>query len=315
MDSAARCRCLAILWTNGKCAMSRHFFKPPHEASLEEKTPLVAVKPTGTKTPMFMVPGPWTPLDYESEDAQFFFYVQLFHLIGEDRPIYGLRTLGLSGRLKTYRSVEHLASEYASIVQSVQPHGPYLLAGDCFSGSFAYEIGRSLSLRSQPVKLILFDACFPNKAYKKLVADGFRRERIRRWTRTQLRRLKKLISIPFSAKRNYKKAIDDAYRSISSAIQYSRSHERLSEQLFTAEKKLLLDIFVRYDPKPCDAKIALLMTDEYMAFHLHREWEKVAKGGFELHNIPGSHGSYCNQSVKTTAAIIHRLADGSCQEP
>ena len=137
---------------------------------------LVPIQPSGTRNPLFLIPGVYVLADSRLADAQFFQYVQFVRSLGESQPVYGLRTVGLGSTLRSFRSVEHMALEYATAVQRLQPKGPYLLTGDCVGGILAYEIAHQLFLRQSKVALVLLNTNFPHRLYRKLLADQVTRE-------------------------------------------------------------------------------------------------------------------------------------------
>jgi thioesterase domain-containing protein len=61
------------------------------------------------------------------------------------------------------QSVEELAAEYLEAIQSVQPQGPYNLAGFCFGGKVAYEIACMLEARGEQTDvLVMLDPFNPD---------------------------------------------------------------------------------------------------------------------------------------------------------
>ena len=68
----------------------------------------------------------------------------LAHLVGSDRPFYGLQARGLYGDHKPHETFEEMARDYIAELRTVQPHGPYLLGGFSGGGITAYEMARQL---------------------------------------------------------------------------------------------------------------------------------------------------------------------------
>jgi pimeloyl-ACP methyl ester carboxylesterase len=113
-------------------------------------TSLVSIQPHGTKPPLFCVHGgAGTVLLFNS----------LARHLAPERPVYGLQARGLYGRDLPNTSVEAMAAHYVKEMQSVQPHGPYLVGGWCFGGIVAYEIAQQLKLVGEKVSLlVMFNA-------------------------------------------------------------------------------------------------------------------------------------------------------------
>jgi thioesterase domain-containing protein len=278
---------------------------PRHEATSGYNTPLVPIRPTGTQNPLFIVPGGLVTPDYELEDAQFLPHARLVQALGGDRPVYGLRTLGLGGRLETFSSIEDLASEYATAVQSLRPRGPYLLAGFCVGGVFAYEIARQLSSRSVPGRLVLVDAGYPGERWNKLLKDDMKQKDGLKSAYAKYRiKFSKLINIIKNNKLRLHRSLGDIAAGLSSSLKYKRSHQNKSLILFKNEYNHLLKLCYKYRPQPYDGRIVLVATGFLINDGLHLGWEELALGGVDLHRIPGSGGAYATEYLETTAEII-----------
>ncbi|MBA4017142.1 MAG: polyketide synthase [Pirellula sp.] len=68
----------------------------------------------------------------------------LAHLVGHERPCYGLQARGLYGDHDPHLTFEEAAADYIRELRTVQPHGPYLLAGFSGGGLHAYEMAHQL---------------------------------------------------------------------------------------------------------------------------------------------------------------------------
>ena len=96
---------------------------------------LVALRPLGTVTPLFCVhPG-------EGEAG----YVRnLLPFIDQRQPVYGIAAQGFLPGEPALDSVEEMARRYVEAIRTVQPEGPYRLAGWSAGGTIAYEMARQL---------------------------------------------------------------------------------------------------------------------------------------------------------------------------
>jgi len=75
-----------------------------------------------------------------------------------ERPLLAIRAQGLDPRLEPHRTVEEMASAYVREMRSVQPEGPYTLAGYSFGGLVALEMAHQLIVSAAEVEdLILID--------------------------------------------------------------------------------------------------------------------------------------------------------------
>lgn len=117
-------------------------------------SPLVAIKPSGSKRPFFCVPG--------AGGNPIYFY-KLAHHLGQDQPFYALQSFGLDGESEPYTQVEDMATYYIQAIQSIQPKGPYLLGGHSFGGIVAFEMAQQLNKLGHKVDLLaLFDSGEPD---------------------------------------------------------------------------------------------------------------------------------------------------------
>ena len=78
-------------------------------------------------------------------------YAQLAERLEEGRPVYGLQAPGLEGEALPLESVEQMATQYLGAIRTVQPEGPYLLAGWSFGGLVAFEMAQQLHAAGEQV--------------------------------------------------------------------------------------------------------------------------------------------------------------------
>jgi amino acid adenylation domain-containing protein len=110
---------------------------------------LVGIQPNGSEQPLFCV---------HAVGGTVFSYAGLARHLGSQRPFYGLQAKGLDGKHQPHASVEEMATYYIEAVHSVQPDGPYLLAGWSMGGTIALEMARQLREHGQEVaRLLLLD--------------------------------------------------------------------------------------------------------------------------------------------------------------
>ncbi|MBK0390998.1 acetoacetate--CoA ligase [Ramlibacter algicola] len=73
-------------------------------------------------------------------------------------PVWGLQAVGLDGREAPLDDVRRIADGYVAQVRTVQPRGPYALAGFSFGGQVAYEMACQLAAVGERVEpLVLLD--------------------------------------------------------------------------------------------------------------------------------------------------------------
>ncbi|WP_166418521.1 type I polyketide synthase [Cochlodiniinecator piscidefendens] len=108
-----------------------------------------------SKTPFFLVAGMF---------GNVLNLRHLAHLLGADRPFYGLQAKGLYGDDKPHDNIETAAADYIAEMQIVQPHGPYFLGGFSGGGITAYEIARQLrEAGEETALLVMLDTPLPTR--------------------------------------------------------------------------------------------------------------------------------------------------------
>jgi thioesterase domain-containing protein/NAD(P)-dependent dehydrogenase (short-subunit alcohol dehydrogenase family)/acyl carrier protein len=86
----------------------------------------------------------------------------LAHLIGPDRPFYGLQARGLYGGDAPHDDFVAAATDYIGEIRQVQKQGPYFIGGFSGGGLIAWEIARQLESAGETVGLtVLLDTPVP----------------------------------------------------------------------------------------------------------------------------------------------------------
>ncbi|MCA9615840.1 MAG: alpha/beta fold hydrolase, partial [Myxococcales bacterium] len=82
----------------------------------------------------------------------------LAHLLGTDRPFYGLQARGLYGGDAPHETFEEAARDYIAEMRTVQPTGPYFLGGFSGGGYIALEIATQLRQAGETIGgLVMLD--------------------------------------------------------------------------------------------------------------------------------------------------------------
>jgi thioesterase domain-containing protein len=114
---------------------------------------VVPIQPQGSRPPLFCVAGlGGNPMNLRHVAAE----------LGEDHPFFGLQMRGVDGQYPPHRDMREMAADFLGDIRSVQPHGPYFLAGYSAGGLAAYEIAQQLVAAGEQVALVvLFDTLSP----------------------------------------------------------------------------------------------------------------------------------------------------------
>ena len=107
----------------------------------------------GTNTPFFLVAGMF---------GNVLNLRHLAHLLGADRPFYGLQARGLFGDASPHGTIPEAARDYIAEMKQVQPQGPYMLGGFSGGGITALEIAKQLQAEGEEVSmLVMLDTPLP----------------------------------------------------------------------------------------------------------------------------------------------------------
>jgi thioesterase domain-containing protein/acyl carrier protein len=101
-----------------------------------EFQPVITLRRQGSRPPLFFLYG-------HTGDIEVYF--GLAHALGEDQPIYGIRSPVLQNPAHLPPSIEAAAAEALQFIRKAQPHGAPAIVGYSWAGVLAFEIARQLS--------------------------------------------------------------------------------------------------------------------------------------------------------------------------
>jgi aspartate racemase len=233
---------------------------------------LVTIQPGGSKRPLFFIHVLGKGLK---------FCRPLTSHLDPEQPIYGLAAEIMDE--VSLSKVGDVVAHYIKEMRSIQPEGPYLLAGIYCGGRVAYEMAQQLHAQGQKVALLaLLDTLKDGEAIKiipvkdRVLAHGSNLLRLGPAYLLNKRRLgevkNRLMSI------------------------YWKFYERLGLPLpqacqsFTYRKKKeegnMEWVFAPEDVYP--ERVTLFRAIENMGFIEHDlGWSELAPGGLEIHDVPG----------------------------
>ena len=137
-----------------------HFFEAPTVGQMAEllrqrkarirPSRVIPVHSDGTHAPIFVLG--LSPL-----------FRPLILRLSEDQPVFGL-SLADPGPGQFSLRVEDIAARYIEALRECRPRGPYVIAGWCLDGVFAYEVAQQLSAAGEEVPLtVMFDTSNPTQ--------------------------------------------------------------------------------------------------------------------------------------------------------
>lgn len=119
----------------------------------EQFESLLLIRAGGSKSPIFFI---------HDGDGETMLYRSLAFQLDPERPIYGIQPLASPRHPILHTRIEQMAAYYLEKIRSVQPEGPYWLAGLCAGGVLAYEVARQLQEQGQAIAMVaLLDAAEP----------------------------------------------------------------------------------------------------------------------------------------------------------
>jgi thioesterase domain-containing protein/acyl carrier protein len=129
-------------------AMAQALLAPAHN----EATHLVPICPSGTKLPVYWLPG--------GGGLSVLAFREVSRRLGPDQPVYGFEVrLQVEG---SPSSVAEMAALYIKDLRAFQPHGPYFLMGFSFGSLVAFEMAVQLRALGEQVPFVcVFDCVLP----------------------------------------------------------------------------------------------------------------------------------------------------------
>ena len=205
--------------------------------------------------------------------------------LGPEQPFYGLQAQGVDGRLPALPTIEAMAAQYVEAIRTVDPHGPYQLAGYSAGGVIALEMAQQLKKAGAQVALLaMIDTLMPGAA----------RHKVSRWKKLWLARHWSVgFAVGWPARRRRSQLMN---------IQYAQALEKLSRgeplQPEMVEFHLFRNFMAaqeRYEPEPYQGRVVLFKASQADTQYLFAGdmlgWENRIHGGIRVAGVPGSHKS------------------------
>jgi thioesterase domain-containing protein len=114
-------------------------------AATDKWRALVEMKPDGSRPPLFLI---------HSLTGDVLLYRDLVRRLVPEQPAWGLEAIGADGRQLPLLAIPDMARHYIEEMRSVQPQGPYHLAGLCYGGAVAHEMAHQLEQGGERVAFV-----------------------------------------------------------------------------------------------------------------------------------------------------------------
>ncbi|AQG80773.1 non-ribosomal peptide synthetase [Spirosoma montaniterrae] len=250
---------------------------------------LVAIKPQGSKAPLYVIHGiGLNLLNFSS----------LIKNLDAEQPIYGLQARGLDGTEEPLDSMEAIAHCYIQEVLEQNPDGPYAIAGYSFGGYVAYEMAQQLTAMGKEIKML---AMFDTDA-QALAAQHTKGARLI-WRIG--RQFPKLLWVLRSFIKHPKETID--YQKNYFIWRFKDFGEKLGlykEELPEGELAHMDRIMAKHEAafnnyalRPYNGTLDLFRAMTRLYFvddYTHLGWREFALKGVRVHDVPGDHETIMN---------------------
>ncbi|MEO0645546.1 MAG: amino acid adenylation domain-containing protein, partial [Cyanobacteria bacterium J06650_10] len=327
-----------------QCQLSSQLSAQPSDATSESTSEtslaaqddkdnlLVLLQQGSTEQPLFLI---------HEADGDISLYGHLASSLGNNRAIYAVKPRARNGFPMAYSRIEDIAADYRQQIQSVQPHGPYLLGGLCIGGVLAFEIALQLEEQGEKVALVaLLDSITRGAKKHSHHQTKNRRKRVKsqkleiafQIIKQDLRQNPiKLLTLPQKVARKAKnKALQkvsiktNSWQTQQFRQHYDGAHKPAPRLLRTLSVRQILVFAVQdYYPRAKLKGQALLIkaslaatpgkpayTDMYIDPQFG--WGKRVHNPIELHQVSGGHNSMLGaKKINEVASIIARSIDKS----
>jgi len=247
--------------------------------SARSESSLVALKPEGSREPLFIVHG---------VGGNVISFYGLARRIGVDRPVYGIQAQALLPGKPALLRMQDLASFYIGEMRALQPKGPYHLLGYSFGGTLALEMAQQLRSAGQEVALLgMLDA--RTRRFDEEQRSGFSTQEKAHQRIGRLRGNTETLSV--EARKSY-----IAGKLHTRAIRYAASlGARLGLKLlpdwFKDANEINVAAINRYEPKPYAGTLTLFRARDQDFPNAARElgWKEIIQGNIEIREVDGNH--------------------------
>jgi acetoacetyl-CoA synthetase len=215
------------------------------------------------------------------------------------RPVYGLQAHGLDDGQPVQRRLEDIAACCIEQMRTVQPYGPYALAGYSFGGLLAFEIAQQLRRAGQKIDMLC-------------LLDTYVDEHCLPWSARMRHRCgylwRKLGAVPgrqlpaYLAERLRMRIRRIARRPDAFAAALPLALRQVRDAMWSA--------MGRYRPQPYDGGPIIYVRAEIRQKERGDPmplWRRVARAGLAIADVPGSHDDMVVEpNVRLVAAELDR---------
>ncbi len=251
---------------------------------------IVPIRAGGSKRPLFYIAS--------YQDSVLNFHALTPHLDAA-RPLYGIQPQGLDGDRPIHNTIEEMATHYIQEMKTVQPEGPYLLAGHCAGAWIAYEMARQLEQGGESAEFVgIVDSPPPNRRPETKTPLRYYARRALYYMRDK--RLLHALSW------QYKLNIQSKFVTRFGGAQAKRIEE---------VRRVHKEAFENY-VAPCDftGTLTVFRSSELASFEdkqWHNRWSELTAGEMKVDVVPGTHATLLHEpNVRILAQKLEQGLNG-----
>jgi acyl-coenzyme A synthetase/AMP-(fatty) acid ligase/thioesterase domain-containing protein len=250
----------------------------PHSATDDGR--LVPIRRTGTRPPLFCMTG---------AGRLGMTYLPLAKRLSDEQPVWALQEGGREQQRFKDWSVRRMARRNVAAMRTVQPHGPYLLAGHSIGGVVAFEMAHQLRAGGEEVALLVsLDSFAPHPS----ALPPVRRRSAAEWLDTG----KRFAAIATG------KALKTARTPTADG---EPRYVRPADGVYLRQSKVLS---LLYRGKPYGGRTLVVVADDEPApDHLARRgeaWAPYLRGQWRIQTVPGVHRTMLNEPYVAELATL-----------
>lgn len=228
---------------------------------------LEIIQPHGHQWPLFFVGS----TNYARALAPF---------LGAEQPIYGLNIFGLpcSTAMTNTLDVKDIAQQFIEHIQTIQPQGPYQLAGYCADAKIAFEMAKQFHLQGQQVLFLAFiDALWQKQNHYHRYWRNFLKFGLSYFIHSLVRKVK---FWGLSLRLQFSQWSIQWFQFKNTPLPLTVQHLTFIREFF--------DALGNYTPEHYPGKITLFLSSEWYVEDLS-EFAQLTGRGIEVYEIPGYH--------------------------
>ena len=273
------------------------------EEGCREWSPLVAIRATGSRPPLFCI---------HAAGANILIYRPLANHLSTDQPVYALQAVGLDGVTPPLTHVEEMATRYLKEIRALQPEGPYYLLGASFGGLVAFEMAQQLDAQGQKTAMLaLLDTYCPLRSVKQRMR-GHLAHLIERGPSTYAADLFGAVGRRF--RRTFLRQRAEAENGAVATV--LPTEEDFQDPLVrTVEANLEAGRTYMPRNRIYRGRLHFFYAEDLGGAPAYEDnrlrWAEIARDGFELHRMPGTH---LTMREEPRVAILARIIEDCLEQ-